>query len=341
MIKVGIVGMGGMGWFHAAKYFQLPNVTLAAIADVTPERLEARHAVQINIAGDARPVDMSTVARYADAAQLIAQADVDIVDVCLPSYLHARTTIAALQRGRHVLCEKPMALSIEDAQAMVDASRQAQRLLMIAQCIRFWPEYRFLRDCVRDGRFGKLLSLNLTRMGGKPVWSWQNWFLDPARSGGPIHDLHIHDVDYVNALLGKPTRLFSTARQTAVTGTYDIMHTVFEYAGGPQVQIHAGWSNVQAPFIAAFDAWFERGFVRCDGRLSPALQVYTGEREMQMQPAEYEHATDAYYNEIAYFVQCVEQGQPPAECPPESACDSLRLIKRAIASIESGQAVTV
>jgi predicted dehydrogenase len=341
VIKVGIVGMGGMGWFHAGKYLQLPNVALVAMADISPKRLDARHAVQINIEGDPQPVDLSNIARYADGSQLIAEGGVDVVDICLPTYLHARYTIEALQHGQHVLCEKPMALAVEDAQAMIDAARQSERLLMIAQCIRFWPEYRFLRDCVRDGRFGKLLSLNLTRIGGKPVWSWQNWFLDPARSGGPIHDLHIHDVDFVNYLLGKPDQLYSTARKTAVTGTYDVMHTVFNYAGGPQVQIHAGWSTVQIPFVATYDAWFERGFVRLDGRQTPALQVFENATKVESHAAEYDNRTDAYYNEIAYYVDCVKKGVAPAECPPESACASLGLIKQAIVSIESGQSVKI
>jgi predicted dehydrogenase len=95
MIKVGIVGMGGMGWFHASKYLRLPNAKLVAIADITPERLDARHAVQINIEGDQQPVDLSNVARYADGSQLIAESGVDVVDICLPTYLHARYAIEA------------------------------------------------------------------------------------------------------------------------------------------------------------------------------------------------------------------------------------------------------
>jgi predicted dehydrogenase len=224
---------------------------------------------------------------------------------------------------------------------MVEAARKANRRLMIAQCIRFWPEYAFLRGCVRDGRFGKLLSLTLTRIGGQPGWSSRNWFLDPARSGGPMHDLHIHDVDFVNYLLGKPERLYCSARKTGVTGAYDIIHTVLDYAGGPQVHIHAGWSAAQMPFVAVYDAWFERGFVRLDGRQDPALQVFEDPAKVEGRAAEYDKAHDAYYNEIAYFLNCVEKDIPPAECPPESACDSLGLIKKAIASVESGQSVAI
>jgi predicted dehydrogenase len=316
-------------------------VSVTAIADLVPERLEAKDAVQINIAGDQRPVDFSQVARYGEAADLIDQANVDVVDICLPTDLHARYAMRALQRGRHVLCEKPMALTLEDARAMVDTAQAANRLLMIAQCIRFWPEYLFLRDCVHDGRYGKLLSLTLTRVGGQPGWSSRNWFLDPARSGGPIHDLHIHDVDFVNYLLGKPQRLYCSARKTNVTGTYDIIHTVFNYDSGPQVHIHAGWSAPQMPFLAVYDAWFERGFVRLDSRQDPALQVFEDPAKVVGLPAKYDHAYDAYYNEIAYFVKCIEQGVAPSECPPESACESLGLIKKAIESIETGQSVAL
>jgi predicted dehydrogenase len=334
--------MGGMGWFHASKYAQmLDRVAITAIADVTPERLEAKHAVQINIAGDQRAVDFTQVQRYNSGSELIARADVDVVDICLPSYLHAQHTIAALQRGKHVLCEKPMALSTAEAQTMVDAAQANDRLLMVAQCIRFWAEFRFLRDCVRDGRYGKLLSLNMSRIGGRPIWSWQNWFLDPARSGGPAFDLHIHDVDYVHYLLGKPTSLFSSGRRSPATGAHDVIHTVFNYADGPQVHIHAGWSKPHIPFIASYDAWFENGFVRLDSRIEPTLQVYENPRSVEGHAAEYDARFDAYYNEIAYFIECVQMGVPPAECPPESARDSIGLVENIVRSIETNQIVTL
>ena len=339
MIKVGIVGMGGMGWFHASKIVQMPNARLVAIADINAERLEAKHAVQINIAGDQAPLDFSTVERYADAGELITSARVDVVEICLPTYLHAHYAIQALRAGKHVLSEKPMALSVHDAQAMVGASQETGKRLMVAQCIRFWPEYRFLRDCVRDGRYGKLISLTLSRLGGRPVWSWRNWFLDPARSGGPIYDLHIHDVDFVNYLLGKPAQLYCSARKTEATGAFDVMHTTFDYDGGPQVHIHAGWSLPQIPFLAIYDAWFERAFVRLDGRQSPALQVFTDPQQAEGSPAQFDAAHDAYYNEIAYFLSCVENGTQPDECPPESARDSLELIEQAVRSADSHQVI--
>jgi len=338
MLKVGIIGMGMMGWFHARRYLSMANAELVAIADVTPERLEATEAVVGNLADAGQAVDLDALARYGDGSALIAEADVDVVDICLPSFLHAPYTIEALNAGHHVICEKPMALSVDDADRMIDAARRAGRQLMIAQCIRFWPEYRYLKQCVEKETYGKLLSLNMYRMGGRPIWSWENWFTDPARSGGPPYDLHIHDVDFVNYMLGMPNQIQATARRSEATGAYDVVHAIYAYAGGPQVHMHAGWSAAQTPFVAGFDAWFERGFLRLDNRHDPPLTVYDDPRQGKGHPAEHERG-DAYYGEIAYFLNCVESGSPPVECMPQSARDSLRLIDLEIQAIENGQTV--
>jgi predicted dehydrogenase len=328
MLRIGIAGMGGMGWFHAARYYQIPEVEVVAIADIRPDRLEARNAVQINIENKASLPDLSAVERFTSAEQLIARAQVDVVDICLPSFLHAQHAIRALQAGRHVLCEKPMALSLADADAMIAASKATRSKLMIAQCIRFWPEYKFLKQAVREETYGRLLSLNMYRVGGRPDgWGWENWYMDPARSGSSLFDLHIHDVDFVNSMLGAPEQIQASGRRSSPGSACEIIHALYQYAGGPQVSIHAGWSEVQIPFRAGYEAWFERGFLRLDPERSPSLVVYTGSAQLEEQPADYE-AGDAYFNEIQYFLNCVMNDWEPVECPPESARESLVLIER-------------
>lgn len=333
MIRVGIVGMGGMGWFHASRYFQIPGVQVTAIADVRPDRLEAKNAVQINIENRAALPDLSAVERYPEGGALIESAAVDIVDICLPSFLHAPYTIRALEAGRHVLCEKPMALNAADASAMIAAARQAGRKLMIAQCIRFWPEYRFLKRKLGDGSLGRLLSLHLYRIGGRPAgWGWENWFMDPARSGGALFDLHVHDVDFVNALFGAPEQISAAARRAEPNSPIEVIHALYNYRGGPQVSIHGGWSEVQIPFKAGYEAWFERGFVRLDTDHTPTLTVYDDPARLNACAADYEPG-DAYLNEIQYFIDCVREDRQPDECPPESARDSLLLLERERAAI--------
>jgi predicted dehydrogenase len=334
MIRVGIVGMGGMGWFHASRYYQIPDVQLVAIADARPDRLEARNAVQINIENRLGPPDLSAVARYPDGDALIAQAEVDIVDICLPSFLHAPYAVKALTAGRHVLCEKPMALNVADAESMLAAARAAGRKLMIAQCIRFWPEYQFLKETFRDGTLGALLALDLERIGGSPVgWGWQNWFMDPARSGGTLYDLHIHDVDFVNAMLGAPQQLTAFGQRSTPESACEIIHTLFHYAGGPRVSIHAGWSEVQIPFKAGYEAWFEKGFLRYDPAAATPLVIYDGPSKLHERPALCPPG-DAYLNEIQYFIDCVRYDRPPLECPPESARDSLVLLDQVRTAID-------
>lgn len=324
MLKVGILGMGGMGWYHARRYPEMPNAQIVAIADVVPERLEAKEAVAINLTGGKATLDLSQAARYGEAADLIAQANVDVVDICLPTDLHAPYAIKALEAGLHVLCEKPMALTSADADRMIAASKAAGRQLMIAHCLRFWPEYLYLKRCIQEQPYGRLLSLNMWRMGGHPNWAANSWFADPARSGGMALDLHIHDVDYVNAVFGRPERIYATARTSEQAKTYDVLHALFEYTDGPQIHMHAGWSVGQIPFQAGFEAWFDRALICFD---EGKLTIFDDPGKVSAHPAEFEPG-DAYLNEITYFLDCIENNVPPTRCMPESTRDSIALIEQ-------------
>ncbi|NLE46748.1 MAG: Gfo/Idh/MocA family oxidoreductase [Chloroflexi bacterium] len=336
MIRIGILGMGGMGWIHATRIAGTANAKLVAIADSDPERLRADQALTINVFGRPEPLDLSDVMRYSSASQLIAEAPVDAIHVCLPTHWHAQFTIEALEHGLHVLCEKPMALTVGDADQMIEGARGSGRVLMIAQCVRFWPEYCFLRDCIADGRYGRLISLNMRRLGQRPEGDAKNWFLDPECSGGMILDLHIHDVDFVHHVLGRPDSIHATDRAYPGSGAPDVIHAEFLYQGGPQVHLHAGWSAVHIPFDAGYDAWFERAFVRLDTKLDPSLRVYDRSGNDAWAPTEYVQG-DAYANEISYFVQCIVGGMSPSECSPQSTRDSLALVFREIDSARTGE----
>ncbi len=339
-MKVGLIGLGVMGRSHAGRYIQMPDVEIAAVADAMPERLNAGLSIQGNLDEQGGGLFVDRAERYADGRDLIDRADVDVIDICLPTFLHAEFAVRALEKGRHVLCEKPMALTTDESDRMIATARQANRLLMVAQCIRFWPEYLFLRRQVEQGTWGKLLSLDMYRLGGQPRWSWQDWFRDPARSGGPILDLHLHDLDFVHAMLGRPDSIQATARTSPVTGGYDVIHALFNYNDGPQVHMHGGWSHAQIKFRAGFEAWFEHGVLCYDGRNNPPLQIFDHMERAEGRPASYEPG-DAYYNEMTYFLDCVRQHIPPTECLPESTRDSLMLIDLEIQAIQSGETIQI
>ena len=135
---------------------------------------------------------------YTDFDEMIANEELDYVDIALPTYLHSYYAIKALNAGKHVLCEKPMAINPTQCRMMIDAAKANGKKLMIAQCLRFWPAYETLKHYVDSGDFGKPVFCYFFRGGGWPKWSYQDWLLDETRSGGCLLDQHVHDVDTIN-----------------------------------------------------------------------------------------------------------------------------------------------
>jgi predicted dehydrogenase len=327
MLRAGIVGCGFMGKMHAGVYGALPNVTLAAVADI---RREA--AAELAEKSGAKP--------YPSMEAMLAEEKLDFVDICLPTYLHAEIVVKAAQARVHILCEKPIALNLEDADRMLKAAEENRVRLMIAHCIRFWPEYVLLKQVVEDGRLGALQSLNLTRVSPLPDWSWERWSWDESRSGSAALDLHIHDTDYVLSLLGKPDTLFSRGTQDAHGLTH--IYTTMTF-GKVVVHLEGGWDFPgKFPFKMAFRAVFERGAALFDG--SPLTIYEEGKKPFQPEietitakGAEGGNISDmgGYYREIQYFVNALETDSPLSLATPESSRLSLATVLDEIAQVKS------
>ena len=205
-IKVALIGFGGIAKSHKKGYDLLSKeqagIKLVAICDVNPEQFKKLDS-SINL-GSEGTITLEDIHTYTDMETLLANEEFDMADICLPSYLHKEYTVRLLRAGKHVLCEKPMALNSEDCEEMIRVAKECDRQLMIGQCLRFEPSYLFLKECIDDGRFGKLKSLFMDRLSGQPMWGFENWFSDTEKSGGCIMDMHIHDVDMARFLLGEP-----------------------------------------------------------------------------------------------------------------------------------------
>lgn len=323
-LRVGIVGCGFMGRMHGNVYGMLDDAELVACVDHRPQRGS-------DYAGE------FGVKLYADLAGMLAEEQVDIVDVCLPTYRHAEATIQACEAGKHVVCEKPMARSLEEADAMAAAAKKAGVKLMIAHCIRFWPEYALLKDAVVDGRYGKLLSLNLTRYGEFPTWSSDNWLADESKSGGGVLDMHIHDTDYALYLLGKPDEVvsFGSVDQRGASHAFTTMRF-----GGTVAHLEGGWNLPPgSPFRMAFRAVFEKALMIWDGA---PMTVYLDTKDSfvpefpKMSAAGGGNISDlgGYYVELAYFVDCVKNDRPIETVTPESSRESLRVCLAEIEAIK-------
>lgn len=333
MINIGIVGIGGIAGVHIASYGALTEqANVVALCDIIPERAQGKAEAVTNL-GSSGNVRLQATA-YTDYHALIADPSVQAVDICLPTDLHAEVAVAALEGGKHVLCEKPMALNTEQCDRMIAAALAADRVLMIAQCIRFWPEYGYVKEMVQNGTYGKITDAVFSRLSGLPNWTADSWYLQAARSGGAVQDLHIHDVDYLLYLLGKPQTVTVQARKAGER--IDFVSVNYHYGDDVTIRVDGGWDYPSSfPFRMSFLIRFEGASVEWDSLRGP-LAVY---------PAVGQAFTpeltkgDAYQLEIAYFLNCIAKNIKPEIVTPKDARESVRLVKAEVEALRVGKTV--
>jgi len=322
-LKVALVGLGFMGRMHASVYETLSNAEVVAIVDKHVEKVEGRKAPT-----------------FATLEEALAAVEIDAVDICLPTDLHAEFTVKAANAGKHILCEKPMALSLNEADQMIAAAEANNVRLMIAHCIRFWPEYAYVTDLQKTEKLGKLLSINLTRYGEFPSWGDENWLADEKRAGGGALDMHIHDTDYALGLLGEPAEMkaFGTIDERGASQ----MFTTMRFADGAIAHLEGGWNlPPKTPFKMAFRAIFEKGAAIMDGG---PLTIYSHDADPlvpefpKMEAAGGGNISDmgGYYHEIKYFVDRVQSGEP---FEVTNAASSRRTLEVTLDEIRQAKAV--
>jgi len=272
-------------------------------------------------AGDA---NLEGVTKYSDGDDLLADGNVEAVIIGLPTYLHKEYILKAIQAGKHILCEKPMALTAEEGRAILAALQGYDKTFMVAHRIRFWPAYEKAAALVREGAYGKVLSAHFTRSSPKPRWAWEDWLLDESRSGGAILDLHIHDVDYVNGLLGAPAGIQAVGVREGNEGIGQVT-ALYSYSNRRGVALDGGWSDPPSfPFRMTFRIAMERATIEFNSLVDPNLHVHT---------ASAEHLTpeipegDGYTREQEYFFECVDKRRQPTAVTAESALQSLSLVE--------------
>jgi predicted dehydrogenase len=287
-------------------------------------------AGNIAMAGD---VSLAGVARYANGDELLADRNVDAVIVGLPTYLHKEYVLKAIQARKHILCEKPMALTAEEGRAILAALQGYDKTFMVAHCIRFWPAYEKAAALVREGTYGKVLSAHFERNSPKPRWAWEGWLLDERRSGGAILDLHIHDVDYVNDLFGAPAGIQAVGVREGDEGIGQVT-ALYSYSDGKRVTLDGGWSYPASfPFRMAFRIALEGATLEFNSLIDMNLHVHTASGE-HLTPQLSEG--DGYLHEQRYFFECVEKRRQPTAVTTESALQSLRLVEEEWAAIALG-----
>ena len=257
MVNVGIAGLGFMGMTHYLAYDKVPGAKVRAICETNPKRLAGDwRSIKGNFGPQGQMMELSGIARYDKLDQMCADPGLDMVDVCLPPALHADAVTTALKAGKHVLCEKPMALTATEAKEMVRTAEQVGKMLMIAHVLPFVPEYRFAYRTVVGGKYGRLLGGNFQRIISDPLWLKD--FYDPNGCGGPMIDLHIHDAHFIRLLFGMPNAVQSVGRMRGEV--VEFFHSQYLYDDSNYVvSATSGVINQQArPFTHGYEIHLEQ-----------------------------------------------------------------------------------
>jgi len=262
MIRVGISGIGFMGWIHYLAWKNVPQAEVVAFHSGDEKK---RRGDWTSIRGNFGPpgamVDVSALRVHATMDALLADPAVDLIDICSPPHAHASAIEAALSAGKHVLCEKPLALGAAEAHRLTGQAAAANRHLLVAHVLPFLPEFAFLLDAHRDGRYGRLVTGRFRRVIGPPDWIPD--FYDPARVGGPLIDLHVHDAHLMRLLFGMPSTV--TARATRRDGEPKFVEALLDFPDGRFAAATCGVTDSPArPFCHGYEVQFERATLQFD-----------------------------------------------------------------------------
>ena len=338
MARIGIIGLGFMGRVHYDTYSKVPGAQVVAVCDADPKRAAGDLSdTWGNVdKGATRQLPMDRIKGTCDWKELLANPDVEIIDICLPTPTHVELATAALATGKHVMCEKPLARTSADARTIADAAAKARGLFMPAMCMRFWPEWEWLKQAVDDGRYGRVLSAIFRRVGSTP----QGWFRNGQLSGGALLDLHVHDTDFVYHVFGRPEKVSSTGH-VGKSGEIDHVVTQYQYGtkGPPSVTAEGSWAASEGfGFRMQYTVHFERATAEFDmSRKDGALAVYADGKQ---QPVDVPKR-DGYVGEMAYFLECVRTGRRPTRVTAEDAVVGLQIVEAEKRSIETGQPAAV
>jgi predicted dehydrogenase len=299
MLKIGLAGLGGIGQVHFSTYQHLEGCKVTAVCDPSEAGREWAKARGIPC--------------YENLGALLKAGSIDVVDVCVPSFLHRDCVVEALTQGLPVICEKPLALSGAQAREMYALAEQKGVPLFAGQVLQFYPASKALHAMVEDRRFGKALDAVFLRLSACPKWAGDGWLFDKAKSGLLPFDLHIHDLDLIISLFGKPENyeVFSGGREG--TGCREYYRFLYHYPG-LNVCAEAAWYHADIPFTASWRVYFENAVVLCDGNKLIAYkheeppEEFDIEEKIKIPTGINLPPTGVFYEELGLFLNRIRAG---------------------------------
>lgn len=327
-MRVGILGAGFMGSTHGRAFAKVPDVEIAGVYGLS--------------AGRAEPLAKELGTSWTtNLNELIEDSSIDAIDICLPGPQHREATEAAIAAGKHVLLEKPITLTVEDADALVDLAAKTDRVFMIAHVLRFWPEYMEIARRVHGGEYGKVISALAYRR--QPFPAWSALFSRSDLTGGAVIDQMIHDYDALNWILGAPKSVAGRGVHNPRSGGFDQVQVMIDY-GSASALVDGGMMMPESyPFTSVLHVLCERGSFeytfRAGGR---SVEMGGGVNELVYFPNEGDpeklvvEQGDAYLGEVTYFAECIAHGAPATRATPADARLALKVGLAARAAVANG-----
>jgi predicted dehydrogenase len=345
MIGIGIVGVGFMGMIHYLAATKAAGTRVVALCSRDPTKLAGDWtSIQGNFGPRGSQMDLSSVALYPDFDALLADPQVDLVDLCVPNNAHCRMAVQALKAGKHVLVEKPIALQTAEADAMLAAAAGAGKLLMVGHVLPFFPEFAFALEAVQSGRYGPLRAADLMRVISKPDWSSD--VADHTRSGGPAIDLHIHDTHFIGLICGVPRAVHS--RGVVENGA--VVHLTTQYLyDTPNLAVSCvsgALTQAGRPFAHGFELYFDRATVAYEfanlggrGHLAMPLSVILPDGTVTQPELGTGDPVDSFTQEITVAADAIASGSEAERLSGTLARQALRLCLAEIESVQSRKVI--
>ncbi|OIB00500.1 oxidoreductase [Paenibacillus sp. LC231] len=327
-MNIAILGCGTMGTAYAHNLAKMPGVTVTGVVDINAGRAE-------------RAAALTGAKAYTDVESLFEQKDLETVAVCLPTYLHKPFVLKLAERGLHVICEKPAALTLEDALEMKAACEKHGVRLFIGHVVRFFPNYHDAYRQANSGSIGTPKMAHFKRYGSYPQ-GMDGWYNDPGKSGGVIMDLLIHDIDFACWLFGEVESVYaSTVKRDEPEMEYAQLTLHFKNKAIASLTGYWGYSG---PFTTQFEISGNQGIIRFDSNQVQSLDIKlvnaeAGEGAAVQVPSS-PSLYDPYYYEVQHFIECIRNGSEPL-VSIKDACYAVEIAQAAEQSAQTGQPVMI
>ena len=340
MLKVGITGLGFMGMMHYLAYQKLEGVKVVAICEKLTERLKGDWTkIKGNFGPQGTMMDLSGITTYTELSEMLANPEVDMVDVCLPPSGHAAAVIAALDAGKHVLSEKPISLKIAEADAMVAAAKRSGKSFQVAHVLPFFVSHGFVLDAVRSGRYGKLLGGHFNRVISDPTWIAN--FYDMETCGGPLLDLHIHDAHFIRLLFGMPKTVQSVGRLRNGVPEYFSSQFLYDDPSLVVTSISGAIGQQGRPFMHGYEVHFEKATLLHESFLGVPPTVLTADDKVEKPKLPGYDEIQVFANELKEATDAVKSGKASEILDGVLARDALGLALKQMEAIKLRKAVEV